>query len=564
MTKKRTRYLLYPAKDQNNKEVLEFPSEEARSNYARNMNRSLVIPSDFPENDSQQQYTFSAGVLPEVLVTPKTQDSPSQSNPIPTQQLITDLNSPTYQDYIDTRYQSRGPVKTKDNFTLSDWSRNIPKSYWSSDTHRNFKDGMTAASLFTAAPFAAEAAGEYVLPWMSENVFPYLTANGWLKSTQAVGNTPAWLTPKVATAIDATLAGSGTAASVDDMRQNGPTVGNVLGTTLGVGGLVYEAAPTIMEGASLAKRIYDNGTLWDKYTTLGGRFGYYGKTPMSRFVGTVQRRFNFGSPAPRMPELIRAEKHGINFHPEEGIKERFPWINTTTTQPVISHPQGNWNGSDVIIYDPNMIEDPRRYLSIDPMDTFITGKLIPNKGQATVVSGNPNVLRQAKAVGYETVSSPRLRKLYPILQDKNANRPGIPLKLKIKMQPVERTQEALDYMNEIQRLISRRGLPTLRDYQYQSLQTGLPLPNFNPNLSQISLRGRSFASPLRFDTSPSTESNFKIRIGMNRNGTWPDHSPNILDDKGLQEAARNPNYDVNSFQNNPFEGFFNSENMFSK
>ena len=255
MPKKRTRYLLYPAKDQSNKEVLEFPSEEARSNYARNMNRSLVIPSDFPENDSQQQYTFSAGVLPEVLVTPKTQDSPSQSNPIPTQQLITDLNSPAYQNYIDTRYQSRGPVKTKDNFTLSDWSRNIPKSYWSSDTHRNFKDGMTAASLFTAAPFAAEAAGEYVLPWMSENVFPYLTANGWLKSTQAVGNTPAWLTPKVATAIDAILAGSATGASINDMRENGPTVSNVLGTALGVGGLIYEAAPTIMEGYTAARNM---------------------------------------------------------------------------------------------------------------------------------------------------------------------------------------------------------------------------------------------------------------------------------------------------------------------
>ena len=428
---------------------------------------------------------------------------------------------------------------------------------------QNWTDGGNAAAAFITAPLAAYAAGEYVLPWLAQNA-PYLSARGWLGATQAVGNTPAWLTPTTATAIDATLAGGATGASINDMRQNGPTVGNVLGITLGLGGLAYEAVPTVREGAQLAKRIYDNGTLWDKYTTLGGRFGYYGKTPMSRFVGTVQRRFNFGSPAPRMPELIRAEKHGINFHPEEGIKERFPWINTTTTQPVISHPQGNWNGSDVIIYDPNMIEDPRRYLSIDPMDTFITGKLIPNKGQATVVSGNPNVLRQAKAVGYETVSSPRLRKLYPILQDKNANRLGIPLKLKIKMQPVERTQEALDYMNEIQRLISRRGLPTLRDYQYQSLQTGLPLPNFNPNLSQINLRGRSFASPLRFDTSPSTESNFKIRIGMNRNGTWPDHSPDILDDKGLQEAARNPNYDVNSFQNNPFEGFFNSENMFSK
>ena len=149
MTKKRTRYLLYPAKDQSNKEVLEFPSEEARSNYARNMNRSLVIPSDFPENDSQQQYTFSAGVLPEVLVTSKTQDSPSQSNPIPTQQLITDLNSPTYQDYIDTRYQSRGPVKTKDNFTLSDWSRNIPKSFWSSDNWdmaSNIAEGVNVMS----------------------------------------------------------------------------------------------------------------------------------------------------------------------------------------------------------------------------------------------------------------------------------------------------------------------------------------------------------------------------------------------------------------------------------
>lgn len=256
MPKKRTRYLLYPAKDQSNKEVLEFPSEEARSNYARNMNRSLVIPSDFPENDSQQQYTFSAGVLPEVLVTPKTQNNPSQSNPIPTQQLITDLNSPTYQDYIDTRYQSRGPVKTKDNFTLSDWSRNIPKSYWSSDTHRNFKDGMTAASLFTAAPFAAEAAGEYVLPWLSE-VSPYLTARGWLKSTQAVGNTPAWLTPKVATAIDATLAGSGTATSIDDIRKNGPNFWNVLGTGLGVVGLSAEAAPTVVDLYQSGKRAYN-------------------------------------------------------------------------------------------------------------------------------------------------------------------------------------------------------------------------------------------------------------------------------------------------------------------
>lgn len=305
MTKKRTRYLLYPAKDQSNKEVLEFPSEEARSNYARNMNRSLVIPSDFPENDSQQQYTFSAGVLPEVLVTPKTQDSPSQSNPIPTQQLITDLNSPTYQDYIDTRYQSRGPIKTKDNFTLSDWSRNIPKSYWSSDTHRNFKDGMTAASLFTAAPFAAEAAGEYVLPWMSENVFPYLTANGWLKSTQAVGNTPAWLTPKVATAIDATLAGSGTAASVDDMRKNGPNFWNVLGTGLGVVGLAAEAAPTVVDLYQSGKKAYNT-------YQLGRNLGRAARN----WDGTVGPEY-FNSPdnwyrITSSPEIYGIQEQGMN------------------------------------------------------------------------------------------------------------------------------------------------------------------------------------------------------------------------------------------------------------
>lgn len=37
------------------------------------------------------------------------------------------------------------------------------------------------------------------------------------------------------------------------MRENGPTVGNVLGTALGVGGLAYEAAPTLMESYTVAR-----------------------------------------------------------------------------------------------------------------------------------------------------------------------------------------------------------------------------------------------------------------------------------------------------------------------
>lgn len=118
---------------------------------------------------------------------------------------------------------------------------------------QNWTDGGNAAAAFVTAPFAIHAAGEYVLPWLAENVAPYLTARGWLAATQATGSTPAWLTPTTATAIDATLAGSATGASINDMRENGPTVGNVLGTALGVGGLAYEAAPTLMESYTVAR-----------------------------------------------------------------------------------------------------------------------------------------------------------------------------------------------------------------------------------------------------------------------------------------------------------------------
>ena len=88
-----------------------------------------------------------------------------------------------------------------------------------------------------------------------KEIFPYFSANGWLQSTQAVGNTPAWLTPRVATAIDAGLAGSATGSSIYDWHQNGPSVENVLGTTLGVGGLAFEAAPTVMEGYNAVRNV---------------------------------------------------------------------------------------------------------------------------------------------------------------------------------------------------------------------------------------------------------------------------------------------------------------------
>lgn len=135
------------------------------------------------------------------------------------------------------------------------WPKHIPKSYWDSDTHKAIHEGNNIAAGMASAPFVAYGAAEYALPWLAENVAPYLSARGWLGATQVAGNTPAWLTPTSATAIDAILAGSATGASINDMRENGPTVSNVLGTALGVGGLAYEAAPTIMEGYTAARNM---------------------------------------------------------------------------------------------------------------------------------------------------------------------------------------------------------------------------------------------------------------------------------------------------------------------
>lgn len=93
-----------------------------------------------------------------------------------------------------------------------------------------------------------------------------MSANGWLQATQATGTTPAWLTPTTATAIDATLASSATGASINDMIQNGPSVGNVAGTALGLGGLAFEAAPAIADAYQSGRRAYNTYRLGRQLT----------------------------------------------------------------------------------------------------------------------------------------------------------------------------------------------------------------------------------------------------------------------------------------------------------
>lgn len=299
-----------------------------------------------------------------------------------------------------------------------------------------------------------------------KEALPYASARGW------VGTAGSWLTPKTAAFIDASLAGSATGASLYDMKQNGPTVENVVGTALGLGGLALEAVPTVMEGYNAAKSIYANGTLWDKYTTLGGRFGYYGN-PLQRAWGTISR--NLGLPsAPKHPELLR-KLGGIPKVTEEGLLD----FNSTRTgllgeghsnwtldRPVVSHSKGNWDGRGLFIVDPAEFQTAipkENVISIEPSDMFVqNARAVINPKRVTVVSGNPETLVQARQMGMSILSSPKLRKLYK------------PEKPKVGRFSLDKGNYGNHpYALEQQRLQQRRGVPTIEDFRLIEDQYGL-------------------------------------------------------------------------------------------
>lgn len=210
-----------------------------------------------------------------------------------------------YSPRFNRAYNSLGmnPLKWPERAGLLAGGRNA--GYWDSPTHKAVKEGGDIAAAFTAAPFLAYGAAEYAAPWLAENVLPYMSANGWLQATQATGTTPAWLTPTTATAIDATLAGSATGASINDMIQNGPSVGNVAGTALGLGGLAFEAAPAIADAYQSGRRAYNTY-----------RLGRQLNQSARNWDGTVGPEY-FNSPynwyrATELPEIQGIQEAGMN------------------------------------------------------------------------------------------------------------------------------------------------------------------------------------------------------------------------------------------------------------
>lgn len=92
----------------------------------------------------------------------------------------------------------------------------------------------------------------------------------------------------------------------------------------------------------------------------------------------------------------------------------------------------------------------------------------------TVISGDVNTLERAKAAGMQTLSSPRLRRMY---EAENNNYQSAlssitsPLLRNTIKHP--KTTLGLPYATEMQRLQSMRGTPTLADFRLLEQQTGL-------------------------------------------------------------------------------------------
>lgn len=248
----------------------------------------------------------------------------------------------------------------------------------------------------------------------------------------------------------------------EDIDKNGMWIYNPGGWITGYG--ISKAIPTVIKGYNVAKNIYDKGTLWDRYTTLGGRFGYYGN-PWQRIWGTVSR--NLGLPsAPKHPELLRKIK-GFPKVTEEGLLDfnstRTKLLgeghsNWTLDRPVVSHNKGNWSGHDLFIVDPvefRKVIPKENVISIEPSDMFVqNANAHINPKRVTVVSGNPETLVQARQMGMSTLSSPRLRRLY------KPQKPNIG-----KFNFDKGNYGNRPYALEQQRLQQRRGAPTIDDFR---------------------------------------------------------------------------------------------------
>ena len=253
-----------------------------------------------------------------------------------------------------------------------------------------------------------------------------------------------------------------------------------LGDALNAGML---AAPAYTVGKKVGNElynVYDNGTLFDKYTTFRGRFGNYGDNLLTNIYGTYSRRLGLPDKARIPADAIRKIRGGVNITDDrmidltgnKGFADN-PHINVTLDRPVVSHSKGNWDGADTYLFPARDLLSQIKngsLKSIEPSDMFVNGsKIMENPSKVTVISGDVNILKKAKKAGMQTLSSPKLRKMYKKAEleyQKNANK-------RFNLSKHPQNKQNIAYATEVQRLQSQRGTPTLQDFRLLEQQTGL-------------------------------------------------------------------------------------------
>lgn len=272
-------------------------------------------------------------------------------------------------------------------------------------------------------------------------------------------------------------------AKKGDWSRAGLSAGEAVLDGLFVGNGI-KGVKNLSELSGLSDRVYNTFPILDPYTTSGATFGYHGASALDRLLGTISRRNGF-TYKPEIPEFHRrmnvATPEQLRFTEDGKLilssgrtgEGHDNIINFATSEPARGHKSHKTlSGIDDFIVNPEALKN-QEFISIEPSDTFFeTGELAVNPKDITLVSGNTKLLDYAKSKGFNTLSSPRLREYYKknytesTTSGKNSNKFNI-TKEGANVSP-------RDVGDEIQRLTSKRGAPTLEDYRFFESETGLP------------------------------------------------------------------------------------------
>ena len=203
--------------------------------------------------------------------------------------------------------------------------------------------------------------------------------------------------------------------------------------------------------------------------------------------GTYARRLGLPDKARLPADAIRKLRQEVtidsdgmvNFTGHKGFVGN-PHINTTLDRPVVSHDpkgKGDWDGADTYLFPVKDLINQTKggsLKSIEPSDAFANGAEISiSPDKVTVISGDVNTLERAKAAGMQTLSSPRLRRMYARENNNYQNAVSNANSFMKKTIKPPKKELGLPYATEMQRLQSMRGTPTLADFGLLEQQTGL-------------------------------------------------------------------------------------------